>query len=279
MPSRFDHSPEFQSLLAGADRPASCASPSRSPGTPIPSSTSGPISARSTRWPSGSGPVAEAVEAAQGPRADQLGALRRGEVRGEQGELLRPAEQLPERGDRPEDRDPDQPLGPLLVAGRRGSDCPSRASTCRPTSCCGSPTASSTLFIDPFHSGELLDRQGCERGCREVTRRPVDAFRGPARPLPGADDRGADAPQPQGDLSRDARFPVGAGRPAPACRGRRRRSRGAARPRHDLPPARPHRRGHRPAPVLPRLSSPTPTTPRPSPTCSPRRVGPIAQWN
>ena len=48
-------------------------------------------------------------------------------------------------------------------------------------------------------------------------------------------------------------FPSAPGHPAQACRGRRRRSRRAARPRHDLPPARPHRRGHRPAPVLPRL--------------------------
>jgi len=40
------------------------------------------------------------------------------------------------------------------------------------------------LFIDPFHSGELLDRQGCERRLSEVTRRPVELSEGQLAPCP-----------------------------------------------------------------------------------------------
>lgn len=40
------------------------------------------------------------------------------------------------------------------------------------------------LFIDPFHSGELLDREGCERRLTEVTRRPITLSEGHLAPCP-----------------------------------------------------------------------------------------------
>ncbi len=40
------------------------------------------------------------------------------------------------------------------------------------------------LFIDPFHSGEFLDRRGCERRISELTRRPVELTEEQLAPCP-----------------------------------------------------------------------------------------------
>jgi regulator of sirC expression with transglutaminase-like and TPR domain len=46
------------------------------------------------------------------------------------------------------------------------------------------PESQQPLFIDPFHSGEFLDRRGCERRLSELTRRPVELSEGQLAPCP-----------------------------------------------------------------------------------------------
>ena len=47
-------------------------------------------------------------------------------------------------------------------------------STCRRTSCSASGRRRGADFVDPFHSGDLLDRRGCERRVSQIVGRPVE---------------------------------------------------------------------------------------------------------
>ena len=105
-------------------------------------------------------------EAAVAARADQLGPVRRGRVPGEHRGLLRPAEQLPQRGDRPQDGHPDHAVGAVLVdcrggrAGRwRGVNLPAHFML-------RVGSGDSTIFVDPFHAGAVLDREVASGGSR-----------------------------------------------------------------------------------------------------------------
>ena len=58
-------------------------------------------------------------QAAQGPGPDQLALFVEENFEGNRENYFDPPEQLPERSDRPEDRDPDQPVGALRSLAER----------------------------------------------------------------------------------------------------------------------------------------------------------------
>ena len=119
----------------------------------------------------------------------------------QRGRLLRPPQQLPERGPRPPDRHPDHAWACSTGRSPVGSAWRWRASTCRRTSSCGpSGTTGADLRRPlprrgPARRGGLPAAARAARG-RAVGRSPRRTF----RPVLDGRGRRPDAPQPPADL-------------------------------------------------------------------------------
>ena len=134
---------------------------------------------------------------------------------GQHRRLLRSAQQLSQRGDRPPDRHPDHPGDPLHGARPAHRPAARGRVVSRAISWCACKLRGGTLVLDPFSGGapqseDELRQPREARDSRRRGRRPARR-RAAARPVPRAGDQppdpGARAAQPEGHLPRERTSP------------------------------------------------------------------------
>ena len=210
----FADSPEFQRLLAGDDH-VDLARVALEIGRDAYPEIDIEVYLEKNSSPRGSrAPFQAGLDRSRYPGADQLGALRRRRISREQGRLLRPAEQLSQRGTRSRPRHSDQPLLVYWTMAERlglamaGVDLPLHFML-------RVDDGDQTCFVDPFHGGAVYDRERLRTKTQRDRRASGELVRCSGRALfkPGPDF--ADAQKPQSDLRTIGGHCVSLTHPAP----------------------------------------------------------------